>query len=177
MANAFSQLSACRKKGAILRSNRPLTEFGCVRLENFLTASLDANCQFSNGNTTVLAETDGHLKSFRVLLFGEEILEVLLCEQKPASIKVSFTTFYDHFGQPTTTTVERLNGLLDRLGVYGILPTGTRVFRGPCKTMTYLGHGDNKIAVGEDYAHFVYIRPSIDELDIVSGFFSREVGK
>ena len=175
MKTILSQSLIERGKGTYFRSNRPLTEFACTNLELFLTGYDKDSTQVCNGNTTAIVTIDGSTKTFQVLLYGEEILNVVKVAAEVISLKVAFTDFYDGFGQPTTTVAERLNGLLDRLGIYQVIPKGTRVFRDKLSNMTYLGRGENKIAVGEKFANFVYIRPSIDDLDIASGFFGSEV--
>jgi len=165
----------CTTQGDRLRSNRPVTEFACKHLGFFLTGHYKTSGKRSNANTVLVYEIEEHVQSFKVNLYGEEILSILLSDWKPVSVLVSFTDFYDRLGQPTITTAERLNGLLDRLGAYGVLPKGTRVFRDPSQGLTYLGKGDNKIAVGRDYAEFVYLRPSAKELDIVGSIIAHEV--
>lgn len=164
-----------RGEGTFLRSNRPLTEFACVHLGLFLTGHYEGSGKRTKGNTTIVYEIEKRLQKLTVFLFEEEIMSIVLNNWKVFSIRVSFTSFYDQFGQPTTTTSERLNGLLDRLGAYRIIPTGTRVFRDPYQDLTYLGRGENKIAVGEDYADSVYIRPNPDELDIVGSLIEHEL--
>jgi hypothetical protein len=158
-----------------IRSNRPLTEFACTHLGLFLTGHYEGSGKRAKGNTTVVYEVEKQLQKLRVFLFGEEILSIVLNNWKVFSICVSFTGFYDHFGRPTTTTSERLNGLLDRLGAYRIITSGTRIFRDPGQDLAYLGRGENKIAVGEEYANSVYIRPGTDELDIVGTLIEHEV--
>lgn len=164
-----------RGQGTYLRSNRPLTEFACTHLGLFLTGHYRGSGQRTKGNTTIVYEIERRIQLLKVYLFDEEILSVLLAEWKPVSVRVSFTNFYDRDGQPTTTTIERLNGLLDRLGAYAVLPEGTRVFRDADQGLTYLGRRDDKIAVGEEYAESVFIRPHPTDLDIVGTLLSYEV--
>lgn len=159
-----------RGSGIYFRSNRPLTEFACANLDLFLVGYSKNSQQFSNGNTAVFIEVEKTTAVFRVTLFGEEILNVLKSDGKVVSVKVGFTSFYDRFGQPTNTTAERLNGLLDRLGIYGVLPKKTRVFRDQEQRITYLGKGDNRITVNKGYVNHVYIRPNNTELDIAGSF-------
>jgi len=182
MTNAFTEKLVfrgegnllCTTEGNRLRSNRPVTEFACKHLGYFLTGRYKTSGKRHNISTVLVYEIEKHTQSFKVYLFNEEILSILLTDWKPVSISVGFTDFYDSLGQPSATTLERLNGLLDRLGAYGILPRGTRVFRDHGQKLTYLGKGDNKIAVGRDYAAYVYLRPSVDELDIVGSILTYE---
>jgi hypothetical protein len=175
MATSFEKRPIRRGEGEYLRSNRPLTEFACTHLGLFLTGHYRGTGQRVKGNTLVTYEIEKRMQLLKVYLFDEEILSILLAEWKAASVRVSFTNFYDGDGQPTTTTSERLNGLLDRLGAYGILPKGTRVFRDPGEGLTYLGRGDDKVAVGKEYAESIYIRPHSTDLDIVGTELSYEV--
>lgn len=176
VSSFFKQRPIRRGEGDYLRSNRPLTEFACTHLGLFLTGHYQGSGKRTQANTTATYEIEKQRQLFKVYLFEEEILSVMLSNWKPVSVRVSFTNFYDKNGCPTTTTCERLNGLLDRLGAYCILPKSTRVFRDPNQGLTYLGRGDNKIAVGEKYANSVYIRPDTNELEIIASELYYEVG-
>ena len=151
------------------RSNRAITGWACRHLENFvLRDTPDLYRQYREKNTVVRFINDGNLSVIVVYLYEEEILRLTLNEDRALAITVSFTSTLDTYGQPTTTTSERLNGLLDCLGWLGFLPLGVRLFRGEHST-TYLGRGDEKIAVGERLARTVFIRPNRDRL-IIAGY-------
>ncbi len=150
------------------RSNRQITEFACRQVKHFILESPVDDYVVSEKNTTVRYVNDGSLRVITVLLYGEEILRLTLSGQTPLAVTVSFTSFFDSYGQPTTTTSERLNGLLDCLGWLGILPHGVRLFRGEHST-TYLGRGDEKVAVGRGLFQSVYIKPNPEQLNF-AGF-------
>jgi hypothetical protein len=156
------------------RSNRPLTQFACRHLVFFLQRKYQSSGKRTEGNTTVCYEIEQRCQRFTVYLFEDPILVVTLDEWKPFSVCVSFTGFYDSYGQPSKTTCERLNGLLDELGAQHIIPSGVRVFRGTHDT-TYLGKGDDKVAVGRELADSVFLRPGIGALNIVGTLLSHEV--
>lgn len=149
------------------RSNRGLTQFACNRLWSFVHGGINMNLLQSSGNTVVRAMGDQKPQRFTVFLHDQEILDVLRVDGKVASVRVSFTDYFDGHGQPTTTTAERLNGLLDCLGEAGVIPRGVRVFRDLEHYTTYLGKGDDKIAVGEGLAQSVYIKADQYELLII----------
>jgi hypothetical protein len=150
------------------RNNRALTEFACRRLQHFALHDIrDDFRQVEEKNTSVRMTRDGSLKTISVFLFDEEILRLALVEGRALALAVSFTSFFDSYGKPSSTTCERLNGLLDCLGFLGFLPHGVRLFRGEHNT-TYLGRGDEKVAVGEDFLRTVCIRPNNEELIFVS---------
>lgn len=146
------------------RSNRPLTQFACEELQDFVLNNVTDGYRLEQKNTAVVATVDGRKRTFVVTLFEEEILRVVLDGLKPISIRIAFTSFFDGYGQPTSTTAERLNGLLDLLGWIGLIPQGVRLFRDQEYRTTYLGKGDDKIAVGQDLYHYVYIKPDRSSL-------------
>lgn len=157
------------------RSNRPLTQFACRNLGFFLEGRYQGTGSRSEGNTAVHYEIERSRQRFTVRLFDQAVLIVTCYQWKPISICVSFTSFYDMYGQPTKTTCERLNGLLDELGLRGLLPDGVRVFRDPSFKLTYLGKGDDKIAVGKGLAESVFIRPGSTQLDIVGDLTCHDI--
>jgi hypothetical protein len=165
MTATVTPITAVPKK----RSNRSITEFACRHLERFAFDDIqDDYRQVREKNTVVRFVNDGALQVVTVFLFEEEILRLTLNEDRALALTISFTSFLDSYGQPTTTTSERLNGLLDCLGHLGFLPYGVRLFRGEHNT-TYLGRGDEKVAVGRDLYRTVYIRPNRERL-IFAGF-------
>lgn len=154
------------------RSNRAITEWACRHLQNFVLNNIgDDYRQLREKNTVVRFVNDGNLQVIVIYLYDEEILRLTLNEDRALALSISFTSFLDSYGQPTTTTSERLNGLLDCLGWLGFLPLGVRLFRGDHNT-TYLGRGDEKVAVGKGLPRTVYIRPSRERL-IFAGFDNR----
>lgn len=154
------------------RSNRPLTEFACRLLNDFVLTKNKDSFQSEQKNTTVRVVIDGQVRQFIVLLYEEEIFRLtFVASNGAASLKLSFTSFYDAYGQPSSTTAERLNGLLDTLGVLGILPKGVRIFRDQEYYTTYLGKGDEKVTIGENLFTSVYIKPDREKL-IFAGYVS-----
>lgn len=169
-------IKTASNKNLVVRSNRPLTEFACRHLDAFLESRRSIASTLANGNTTVAVRSEPTHDLLKVFLFNDEILSVTR-SARGTSVRVSFTSYYDHFGQPTATTCERLNGLLDRLGCHEVLPTGVRVFRDHSsdEPLTYLGRGDDKIAVGEGLAESVYIKASPIKLNIIGTELSHDV--
>lgn len=154
------------------RSNRPLTQFVCKHLERFALDNFQDSYQAEKKNTTVQVFREGSTKTFLAFLYEEEILRLTFAGDRPVSIKLSFTSFFDCYGQPSTTTCERLNGLLDQLGILGVIPHGVRLFRDQEYHTTYIGKGVEKVAVGEDLFTSVYITPNADKL-IFAGYTSK----
>jgi hypothetical protein len=165
MTATVTPISAAPRKK---RSNRDITAFACQRLEWLFNKNPLDNYQFEEKNTTVQHVVDGNLRVIKVLLYGEEIIRLTLSGKCPLTLSVSFTSTFDSSGQPTTTTCERLNGLLDCLGYLRVIPMDVRVFRGDF-SVTYFGRGSEKVAVGRDFFGTVYVRPSRERL-VFAGF-------
>lgn len=109
------------------RSNRQLTQFAVHRLSCILrhgTGSLPKSD--SAGNTEVYT----HNNYAAVKLFGKTILSLQFDNGEVSEVNVHSGSFYDGKGRPSRTTRERLNGLLDLLGQYGVIPEGVRTFLG-----------------------------------------------
>jgi hypothetical protein len=148
------------------RSNRPLTKYACDFLDDFLKGKLEP-FQDCNENTTVRCDISktslAEISSFAVDLYRSEILQVIMKNEDPLSVKVSIGDHFTEEGYPKKTTIERLNGLLDELGCHGIIPEGVRIFKDRIEGLFYLGKGDNKIAVGKGLATQIILDPDQDE--------------
>jgi hypothetical protein len=140
------------------RSNRPLTDFACRCLHDFVSSPPTNSYQSVQKNTTVRVLIDGSLRTFLVLLYEEEIFRLTFSGKKLLPVKLSFTSFSDSHGQPSTTTAERLNGLLDTAGGLGLIPEGVRVFRDQEHYRTYIGKGDEKVAIGKGLFTSVFLK-------------------
>lgn len=144
------------------RSNRPLTHWACTHLGFFLMQQYQASGSRRQGQTVVEYRITKRTQSFHVLLYGSPILDVFCDDWKVFSIRIGLTDFFDGYGRPTNTVRERLNGLLDRLSSFRLLPGRVRIFKDPEFAVTYLGSGEEKIPVGENYATSVFLKPSPD---------------
>lgn len=151
------------------RSNRTLTDFTCKFLDGFLTGKYIGRGERIKGNTAVFYDADEINQHFIVTLFGSEIFTFTMKHWRPTAVRVSFGNYFDVHGQPTTTTVERLNGLLNFLAMEDIIPDGVRVFRDPEQRLTYIGRGEEKIAVGAKYANDILIEPHVRQLTMFGG--------
>lgn len=168
MTATVAPMSAASKK----RSNRQISEFSCRQVKRFVLKAPSDDYQLREKNTVVRYVNDGNLRVITVFLFDEEILRLTLIDKRALTLTVSFTSFLDCYGQPSTTTSERLNGLLDCLGWLGVIPQGVRLFRGDYNT-TYFGRGDEKVAVGRGLVRSIYITPDSEKLKFAG--YSTEV--
>lgn len=148
------------------RSNKPVTQFACNYLDDFLKDKLES-CTERSENTLIDCRIGPKTSVFNVHLNGVEILNLVMMHDEPVSVRVSAGCRFDDLGMPVKVTMERLNGLLDELGCHGIIPIGVRVFKDKLEGISYLGKGDNKIAFGQHYASSVVIATDEDKFDIV----------
>lgn len=153
----------------ISRSNRPLTEFACGFLARFLTGKYLGEGSEQRGNTLVKYRADPTFQELSISIFDDEIFCMSMTEWTPSLITISFGNYYDDYGRPSTTTVERLNGLLNRLAIFRVIPNNVRIFRDPEHRLSYLGRFDEKIAVGKSYARSIDIKPNPGKLILIGG--------
>jgi hypothetical protein len=153
-------LSTTEDTAPTRRSNRPLTQFACRLTEDFLLGKLEPK-KYIIHNTTVDCTETKSSTTLAVKLFSTQILTVSLAlpTEEPLHVSINVGDKFTNAGHPTKTSIERLNGLLDSLGIHGIIPEGVRIFKDFTHDMFYLGKGDDKIAVGEKYAHNVSLKP------------------
>lgn len=146
------------------RSNRPVTEFACNLTSRFLMGTLEPGKQTLN-NTSVSCIESKSAVNLLVDLFDHAILDILLAlpTEDPIHVRISIGNYFDGYGNPTKTTVERLNGLLDCIGCHGIIPEGVRIFKDRGTDTFCLGKGDKYIPVGKKYAKNVFLKPDCDE--------------
>lgn len=143
------------------RSNRPLTQFACAELEDLIGCPDGGTPKGSRieGNTGVHWNVTKDNAIFTISLKSNPILDVCMAGRKVSLVVVNVAKSLSDDGHPSATTVERLNGLLDTLGLDGIIPTGVRVFKDKTSNMSYLGRGDDKIAIGGSFSKVVAIKP------------------
>lgn len=149
------------------RSNRPVTEFACNLTNRFLMGTLEPGKQALNNTSVSCTESKSAVNLF-VDLFDHTILDILLAlpTEEPIHVRISVGDYFDGYGHPTKTTIERLNGLLDCIGSHGIIPEGVRIFKDRSTDTFYLGKGDKRIPVGKKYARNVFLKPNCDEFII-----------
>jgi hypothetical protein len=91
-------------------------------------------------------------------------MELVTYDNEPVRISVCVGDSFDAEGNPSEDIKERLNGLLDALGAYEVLPDGVRLFKDRDEEIFYLGRGDVKVPVGLLYAREVLIQAGAAEL-------------
>ncbi len=145
------------------RSNRPLTQFACGCLDLFMSINTYRTTR-TRGNTTIKCYKENEVKKFRAFVCDEQIMELVTYDDEPVRISVCVGHSFDAEGNPSEDIKERLNGLLDALGAYEVLPDGVRLFKDRDEEIFYLGRGDVKVPVGLLYAREVLIQAGATEL-------------
>jgi hypothetical protein len=148
------------------RSNKPLTQFACSILEDFIEDSLDPG-NWQSGNTSVSCKKINGQKSLIVCLYETKLLDLVYDRNdKVIHLCLSIGNRFDPGGAPSRAVVERLNGILDTLGRFGILPEDTRFFKDREENVYYFGRNDERVAVGQNYARNIILESSAYCLNI-----------
>ena len=128
------------------RSNRQLTQFAVDRIKYHIAKGPVPGTSAA-GNTEVEVRRSSccdRPDQILVKLFNKLIMKIYLSpvnNRTPVGIVLQTGDFYDSKGRPSRTTRERLNGILDSLGAFNVIPEGTRVFIGEDGTC-HIGKGE-----------------------------------
>jgi len=139
-----------------MRSNSFVTQRVVFALKNYLSGQLRDSRSYAD---TTLEVTEDCLfvnvsNNTVMVVFKEE------SSKDVSSVMVTSGFYYDTEGNPTKTTRERLNGLLDALGDEEIIPQGVRIYVDKEYGVCYLKHEENKVPIGKHYSKFVHLTPS-----------------
>jgi len=134
-----------------MRSNRPLTQFAVGKIQEYLDLGPRRFQSGSVGNTSVILNQQGDLDILSVFLFDQPIVELYFVDGRFDCLNVSDGNFYDRAGNPSGTTRERLNGILDCLAEMCLIPEGVRVFLTEGRTQCYVGRGQVRAPFGKGY--------------------------
>lgn len=136
------------------RSNRKLTQFAVEKLWEYVQNGRLNFQDDKKGNTSIRFEPRG----MSVYLFDSPIFTI-----NETCITLLNGDFFDSHGRPSTTTRERLNGLLDALGDLQVIPQGVRVFIKD--EQCFVGKGDHFLPL-DSQNEPVLIQPNPEELYI-----------
>lgn len=142
-----------------MRSNRPLTQFACRCVVDSVIDPSPKNYEHTRGNTKVRATVDGMNQTIDVDLFDSTIMSLTVSDFAIHSIKLLFGSKYDSNGNPTSTTIERLNGLLSSLGQLHALPEGVRIFKHREEECYAIGKDEDYVTIGRNRCQAVILRP------------------
>lgn len=137
------------------RSNRPLTLFAVGKIQEFLDLGLRRFQPARAGNTSVTLKQEGDICTLCIWLFHQPIIELYFVGDYFDRLVISDGKFYDKAGNPSRTTRERLNGILDQLGELCLIPEGVRVFLADQRTKCYIGRGEVREPFGRGYPDVV----------------------
>lgn len=152
------------KEGPVKRSNRPLTHFACLAIDRFFSNQEKGTGEGTQGNTSYVISTTPKDRNISVFLYETELLNMVIDnDENVVHVAISVGDRFSHDGSPSQAVVERLNGILDTIGLHGAIPEGVRVFKDQVNKVTCIGKGEIKIPLGFRYARNVLIKP--DEQD------------
>ena len=137
------------------RSNKMHTQRAVSAVLDYVRSSNPQPSKTTYVNTQVEVDDDAGLT---VTLFSNPIMRITRTNTNDFDkVYVYAGGCYTSSGNPSDTTRERLNGLLAALGDCGVIPLKVRVFMDWEYDICYVGSGDKKIALNEDYATMVSI--------------------
>jgi hypothetical protein len=137
------------------RSNRPLTQFAVGKVQEYLDLGPRRFQAAGAGNTSVTLNQEGDIYTLGIWLFDQPILELYFVGDRFDCLAISDGKFYDKAGNPSRTTRERLNGILDQLGEMCLIPEGVRVFLTDQGTKCYIGRGEVREPFGKGHPDVV----------------------
>lgn len=147
-----------------MRSNRRHTQQAVNALHDYVNGNAALRTISGDTTTEVILDCNKKDSGFLVSLFEKPILRISKENNKVSEIFIFSGFYYDRDGNPTRTTRERLNGLLDALGDLALLPQNVRVIIDQEYKIVYVNHMENRVALNKDYCDVVGIIPDKDEL-------------
>lgn len=136
------------------RSNKPVTAFACDAIDKFLGERLKTGIAELHNTKVICSEARG-FRVLEIFLHETRLLTLVLdANNKIVHIGMSIgDRFTFKNGFPCETILERLNGILDTLGMHEVIPDRVRVFKDRDRNVFCLGRGYGMLDIGRDYAH------------------------
>lgn len=106
-------------------------------------------------DTAAYVDTESN---FVVTLYNNPILKIVSKGKTPEKVCIYSGDYYDKYGNPTCTTRERLNGLLDALGTRKVIPQNVRVYYDQDYSICYVIKQEHKVALNKDYCTMVSLK-------------------
>ena len=154
-----------------MRSNKYGTQQAIIGVSHYLQnlplpKSKAADITFlalSNAPDSLVPNSDGLM----VLLHYQPIM--MICSKGDEITKVFVLSgfYYDMGGNPTKTTRERLNGLLDYLGDEEVIPQGVRVIYDVEHDLCYLKYKEERFVLNKDYTDAIGIDATPDQFSVI----------
>jgi hypothetical protein len=152
------------------RSNRPLTQFACDEIRKFISNPDAGNRKTQAGNTAVECAKENNFRHCHVYLHDQMLMSLFILSSGKTFFSITLSGNLDYKGKPRKVAVERLNGLLDSLSTFSLLPRGVRIFDSGYEDSCYIGKGDNAVLVGGRYADSVIIKADHESLDFMKDY-------
>ncbi|MFZ9315691.1 MAG: hypothetical protein ACO24P_00070 [Candidatus Nanopelagicaceae bacterium] len=147
-----------------MRSNTYPTQRTVYALFDFLEDIPFSRRVASDTIAEIKQDPSSNRSILSITVFDRLVMQVVKDAGQIIDIFIFSGFYYDFDGNPTKTTRERLNGLLDALGNKNIIPEGVRVIIDKEYGMCYVARGDEKIALNSHYCDMVGIKPFSERL-------------
>jgi hypothetical protein len=148
-----------------MRSNRLHTQQAVYAVKGYLDGLFHSKKEF--GNTSVQVLFDAYQKDIGLLvsIHGKPILRLVKNGRAIDAVYVFSGFYYDRDGNPSRTTGERLNGLLDALGELEVIPKRIRLIKDREYNLSFIGQineaGPTKVraVLNQNYSDVVEVTP------------------
>lgn len=143
--------------------------------------AINAIRDYLNGHLTDLRDLGGTIvepfidsrtssPGVRISLLQNPICEIIKKDDKIDRINLFDGGHYDSYGNLSSTTKERLNGILNYLALKNILPDGVKAYLDHESGVSFVGKDTARVAFGRDYVNSVSINadPSTFSMQILT---------
>lgn len=140
-----------------LRKNKRQTQTAINAIGDYLNGHLD---DFRDLGSTIIepfVDQESNHSGLRVSLLQNPICEIIKKDEKVDHIKLFDGNHYDSYGNLSSTTKERLNGILNYLALQNIVPDGIKAYLDQESGVSFVGKDTARVAFGRDYVNAVLI--------------------
>lgn len=140
-----------------LRKNKRQTQMAINAIRDYLNGHLNDFRDLGGTIVEPFIDQDGSHSGVRVSLLQNPICEIIRKDDKVDRVNLFDGSHYDREGNLSSTTKERLNGILNYLAVQNILPDGIKAYLDYESGVSFIGKDTARVAFGRDYVNAVSI--------------------
>ena len=149
-----------------LRSNKHSTQILLQAVNQYLDGTLTGSLQIGSVTVQPFTEQDADVSGLRISIVDNPICEIIKYRNRIDFIKIYDGNVYDSYGNLSSTTKERLNGILNFLAYEEILPDGIKAYLDVDSGVSFIGLGPSRVAFGKHYVRSVVIDADPDHFSM-----------
>lgn len=140
-----------------LRKNKRQTQTAINAIGDYLNGHLDDFRDLGGTIVEPFFDSESNHSSLRVSLLQNPICEIIKKDERVDHVRLFDGNHYDSYGNLSSTTKERLNGILNYLAFQNILPDGIKAYMDRESGVSFVGKDTARVAFGRDYVNAVSI--------------------